>query len=139
MDSFCFGNAGTEGLDQGGWFVGHMIHAGSPSRSTDRVGVKWGIHPAGSPRRAWVSNSEATTLSILVRGRFRILLPEADILLTREGDYALWAPGVPHGWLAEDDSVVLTVRWPSKEADSIEVATPIERLDPTAPIPVHRP
>jgi quercetin dioxygenase-like cupin family protein len=61
---------------------------------------------------------EATTLSILVKGRFRLQFPEQEILLSREGDYALWLPGVPHYWSAEEDSVIVTVRWPSLSGDS---------------------
>ncbi|WP_293330512.1 hypothetical protein [Microcoleus sp. CAWBG58] len=41
-----------------------------------------------------------------------------EILLSREGDYALWLPGVPHYWSAEEDSVIVTVRWPSVSGDS---------------------
>jgi quercetin dioxygenase-like cupin family protein len=33
--------------------------------------------------------------------------------LTRPGDYVVWGPGVDHSWRAEQDAVVLTVRWPS--------------------------
>jgi quercetin dioxygenase-like cupin family protein len=35
------------------------------------------------------------------------------VVLTRPGDYVLWGPGVDHSWLAEQESVVVTVRWPS--------------------------
>jgi quercetin dioxygenase-like cupin family protein len=64
--------------------------------------------------------AEATTLSILVRGRFRYAFPGREILLRREGDYVMWPAGVPHAWTAEEDSIVLTVRWPSKPGDTIE-------------------
>ena len=33
--------------------------------------------------------------------------------LTREGDYAVWGPAIDHTWEALDDSVVVSVRWPS--------------------------
>ena len=36
-----------------------------------------------------------------------------EIVLSREGDYVRWVPGTDHTWKAEQDSVVLTVRWPS--------------------------
>jgi quercetin dioxygenase-like cupin family protein len=35
------------------------------------------------------------------------------VLLERQGDYVVWGPGVDHSWRAEEESVVLTVRWPS--------------------------
>jgi len=50
---------------------------------------------------------------ILVRGRFRLDLSVASTTLEKEGDYAVWGPGIDHSWQAEEDSVVITVRWPS--------------------------
>ena len=41
-----------------------------------------------------------------------------EILQSGEGDYALWLPGVPHYWSAEEDAVIVTVRWPSVSGDS---------------------
>ena len=140
MDSFAHGNASVDGHGRGGWYLGHMVPGGEEAlRSSSQVEVKWGVHAAGSPRKGWVANTEATTLSVLVRGRFRILFPEADVLLEREGDYALWPPGLPHHWVAEDDSVVLTVRWPSRPEDSREVEPPAPRLGRGALFPTLRP
>ena len=72
-----------------------------------------GIHPAGDQRAEWVTGEERTTMLILVRGRFRLDLSVGSTTLDREGDYAVWGPGIDHSWQAEDDSVVITVRWPS--------------------------
>lgn len=66
-------------------------------------------------------NVEATTLCILLKGRFRLQFPEQEFLLSGEGDYVLWPPGVPHCWSVEFDSTVLTIRWPSKAEDSVQV------------------
>jgi hypothetical protein len=52
-------------------------------------------------------------LLILVRGRFRLDLSVASTTLEKEGDYAVWGPGIDHSWRAEEDSIVITVRWPS--------------------------
>jgi hypothetical protein len=100
-----FGNAGAEGASRGGWFAGHFMTPEDDPRSTSVLEVKWGTHPAGDCRTQWAVNAQATTLSILVKGRFRLQFPEQEILLSREGDYALWLPGVPHYWSAEEDSV----------------------------------
>lgn len=117
-DRVIFGNAGTEGASRGGWFAGHFITPENDPRSTSALEVKWGIHQAGECRTQWAVNAEATTLSILVKGRFRLQFPDREILLANEGDYALWLPGVPHYWYAEQDSTIVTVRWPSKSGDS---------------------
>lgn len=118
-----FGNAQQEGVDRGGWFMGHFIPSADDPRSTSNLEVKWGVHKAGDGRTQWATNTEATSLSILITGRFRLQFPEQEVLLSREGDYALWLPGVPHYWSAEEDSTIVTVRWPSKSGDSVGVAT----------------
>jgi hypothetical protein len=85
--------------------------------------VKWGIHALGDVRTAWGASDEATTLSILIRGRIRILFKEGrEALLSQAGDYALWGPGMAHRWrIEQDDTVVLTVRWPSKAGDTLDL------------------
>ena len=112
------GNAGIEGISRGGWFAGHFITPNDDPRSTSVLELKWGSHKAGECRTQWAVNTEATTLSILIKGRFRIQFPESEVLLSSEGDYALWCAGVSHYWSAEEDSLILTVRWPSKSGDS---------------------
>ncbi len=113
-----FGNAQTEGKNRWGWFIGHFITPEHDPRSASDLEVKWAIHKAGEGRKEWATNAEATTLSILISGKFLLQFPDSEILLSCEGDYALWCPGVPHCWLAEDDSTILTVRWPSLPGDS---------------------
>src|SRR5688500_15980510 len=92
-----FGNAALDGAPRRGWLVGHFLPA-DDIRATGAVEVKWGVHPAGEQRVAWSMSREATTLSVLVAGRFRLTFPEQTYLLTQPGDYVLWAPGVPHHW-----------------------------------------
>ncbi len=77
-----------------------------------------GRSPAGDCRTERAVKAAATTLFILVKGRFRLQFPDLEILLSREGDYALWLPGVPHYWSALEDSTIVTVRWPSLSGDS---------------------
>ena len=48
-----------------------------------------------------------TTIVLLVRGRFRVELPEKSVLLENEGDYLMWAAGTDHTWRAEEESVVM--------------------------------
>jgi hypothetical protein len=118
-----FGNASVEGANRWGWFLGHFITPTDDPRSTPLLEVKWGVHKAGDGRNQWATNVEATTLSILINGRFRLQFPEQEFVLSREGDYVLWCPGVPHYWSAEEDSTIVTVRWPSKPEDSREILT----------------
>lgn len=114
-----FGNAQVEGVLRRGWFIGHFMQS-ADLRSTDLVEVKWGSHTAGEQRSQWSFNEEATTVSILIKGCFRLEFPDQTYTLRQEGDYVIWAPGTPHTWVAEADSTVLTVRYPSKSNDSME-------------------
>jgi hypothetical protein len=80
------------------------------------------LHPLGDERERWGASAAATTLSILVRGRIRIYFRSHEALLSDPGDYALWSPTVEHRWRVEaDDTVVLTVRWPSRAGDAIDL------------------
>jgi hypothetical protein len=116
------GNASTEGASRGGWFVGHFIEPSNDPRSLSALEIKWGIHKAGDSRTDWAVNSEATTLSMLISGRFRLKFPKREVLLFQAGDYVLWLPGVPHCWVALSDSTIVTIRWPSKAGDSVGVS-----------------
>ncbi|MGH3938802.1 MAG: signal peptidase I [Pseudonocardiaceae bacterium] len=82
-------------------------------KSTKDLEVKWGVHPAGQQRPAWTTDDQRTTLVLLVKGHFRIDLKEGSAILARCGDYVVWGPGIDHSWQAEEDSIVITVRWPS--------------------------
>ncbi|AFZ23193.1 hypothetical protein Cylst_0867 [Cylindrospermum stagnale PCC 7417] len=119
MTKVIFGNAAIEGKNRWGWFIGHFINPVDDPRSTEVLEVKWGIHKAGESRNNWAVNNEATTLSILINGRFCLQFEDRKIILNREADYVLWCSGVPHCWVAESDCTILTVRWPSKSGDSI--------------------
>ncbi|MBD1927680.1 signal peptidase I [Trichocoleus sp. FACHB-90] len=116
-----FGNAQTEGKKRWGWILGHFVTPTDDPRSTTDLEVKWAVHQAGDSRDQWATNEEATTLSILIKGRFRLQFPEQEVLLSGEGDYVIWVPGVAHSWSAVEDSIILTVRWPSISGDSVEV------------------
>ena len=112
MSDWHLGNADVDGQAHRGWIVGNFIAAGGVRR-TDAVEIKWGVHPAGDERAAWQSDEQRTAVLILVEGRFRIDLSTGSQVLERPGDYAVWGPGVGHSWRAEEDSIVITVRWPS--------------------------
>lgn len=116
-----FGNTAVEGANRSDWFLGHFITPLDDPRSNSILEVKWAVHKAGESRLQWAKNLEATTLSILIRGQFCLQFPEEEFLLSREGDYVFWLPGVPHCWSAKSDCTILTIRWPSQPGDSVEV------------------
>lgn len=115
------GSAGTDVQRYRGWLVGHFVDRqdGELRRSND-VEIAWRVHPAGDARPEWVRGETRTTIVILVSGKFRIRYASEDdgqedqVLLSEQGDYVMWGPGVDHRWFAEEDSVFVCVRWPSR-------------------------
>jgi hypothetical protein len=117
------GNAMRDAQPFRGWLMGHFVPAELGLRSTNAVEVKWAAHPLGETRAAWASSTEATSLSILVRGCIRLFFATGqEVLLAEQGDYALWPPGLAHRWrIEQDETIVLTVRWPSLGGDIVSV------------------
>lgn len=122
-----WGNAVDEGSQAGrrGWFIGHFVAPDSGPAATDLVEVKWGVHVAGESKAINGVNQTATTMSLLVSGRFRLDFPShgRSVTLVRPGDFAVWSPGVSHRWHVLEDAVVITVRWPSRRDDQFEEDT----------------
>jgi hypothetical protein len=120
------------GLDEGsrasrrGWFVGHFVAPSTGPAATDMVEVKWGVHAAGEIKAIEGVNQSATTMSLLVSGRFHLDFPShgRSVTLVRAGDYAIWSPGVSHRWRVLEDAVVITIRWPSRPDDQSEHPAP---------------
>jgi len=108
-----FGNAAAAAGDTRGWFLGHFMSGErSPLRSRE-VELKWFTHAKGETRTEWAPASPVRTLNILIRGRFVLLFPEQEVTLANEGDFVVFGPGIAHSFRAEEESLVLTVRWPS--------------------------
>jgi hypothetical protein len=105
------GNAGADASEDRGWLLGWFKPDGDPRHSRD-VEVKWGMHPRGERRGQWVSGETRAALSLLISGRFLVEFPGRSVLLAQQGDYVVYR-GVDHSWQAEEDTVLLTVRWPS--------------------------
>src|SRR5512134_213340 len=109
-----FGNAVDASKDTRGWFLGHFIAgADNPLRTSD-LELKWYTHAKGETRSEWAPGNPVKTLNILIRGHFVLLFPDREIALEKEGDFVLFGPDVAHSFRSEQESLVLTVRWPSR-------------------------
>jgi hypothetical protein len=106
-----FGSAAADAPANRGWLLGHFMPPGDVRRSSE-VEIKWGVHPKGDQRAVWVTGDTRTALIVLVSGRFRIDFPHRSVVLREQGDYVVF-DGVDHSWYAEDESVIVGVRWPS--------------------------
>jgi hypothetical protein len=105
------GSAPRDAEEYRGWVLGHFMPQGDIRHSTD-VEIKWGVHPRGDQRAEWVTAEVRTALIVLVTGRFRIDFRDQSVVLAAQGDYVVFQ-GVDHSWFAEEESVIVGVRWPS--------------------------
>jgi hypothetical protein len=110
-DQVYVGNAAVDAPADRGWLLGHFKPA-ADVRHSDDVEIKWGVHARGDRRAQWVIGEKRTAVLILISGRFRVELPGRSVLLAQPGDYVVFR-GIDHSWLAEEESVVMSVRWPS--------------------------
>jgi hypothetical protein len=105
---------GSASVDAGanrGWLLGHFMPADDVRHSRE-VEIKWGVHRAGDQRAEWVTGETRIALIILVQGKFRIDFPDRSVVLGEQGDYVVF-DRVDHSWYAEEESVIVGVRWPS--------------------------
>ena len=90
-------------------------HSNDGSDDQELLGATGGDGPGTTEKDPahWVTGEERTALQVLISGRFRVEFPGRSVVLAEQGDYVVGGRGVDHSWYAEEESVVLTVRWPS--------------------------
>jgi hypothetical protein len=71
---------------------------------------------------------DETTVVLLIEGRFRVELSHGAYVLCKPGDYIMWGPRIGHSWRAEEDSVVVVIRWPSSR--EYRLGSPRPSVDP---------
>ena len=106
------GNAEVDGKLTREWIVGRFMPDNDIHQSAD-VEIKWGKHKKGEARTEWVTGEHRTTIAILISGSFSLFFRDVESHLVNMGDYVMWGKKVDHKWIANEDSIVLTVRWPS--------------------------
>lgn len=101
------------------WVMGHFIPEGSMLHC-EEVEVCWGRHPKGFKKEGSHPAFRSMTLAILVYGHFIISFPEVgrEADLQKEGDYVIFdASETPHWDNVLEDSLLITVRWPSRRPE----------------------
>ena len=117
-----------EGGGYEGWFFGHFIKEGSKFSQchTKDFEIKWGVHPKGKQKKRPGYNKKARTFTILIHGKFLVTFfrdnKKEEFLLEKAGDYILYPPKISHTWLAKEDSLTFTIRWPSVPNDQKRVS-----------------
>lgn len=94
---------------QRGWFLGPFHPKSNPLYST-AIELKWATHGKGDKKEVG-PDKPGMTITILVKGEFKIVFPDKEFLLKRPGDFVLWGQGYAHGWKAVKQSLMFTVRW----------------------------
>jgi hypothetical protein len=107
------GNAAIDGREYRGWLVGRFADVTQGLRHSEDVEIRWGQHMAGDERAEWMTGETRTAISILISGKIEIIFRDQTVELSKQGDYVMWGPGVDHKSRCLEDTVVLTVRWPS--------------------------
>ena len=110
-DTIQTGNAAID--NEKGWFVGNSLPESLGIRHTYDVELKWSIHAAGEERLEWVTSEVRTTVAILISGKYEVMFRDKSTILAKQGDFVMWGRGSDHKGKALEDSVILTVRWPS--------------------------
>lgn len=113
MNNIQTGNAVIDSKDTRGWLVGHFIKDQLDLRHSKDVEIKWAFHPAGESRVEWVTGESRTSIGILISGKFSVEFRDRTLVFDKQGDYVMWGLGTDHKWRALEDSVWLTIRWPS--------------------------
>jgi len=104
------------------WVMGHFMEPDSPFCTND-LEIKWGLHHPGESKDSPVTNLQSKTLAVLVRGKISLKFPDEnqEIVLENEGDYLYWDSGVRHSWSILEETLVITIRWPSIPNDQKKV------------------
>ena len=107
------GNAEIDSSSTRGWLIGEFIEKEFGLRHSEDVELKWGVLKAGDARTEWSTGETRTTIGILISGKFTMEFRDRTLTFENLGDYVMWGSGTDHKWNAPEDSVWLTIRWPS--------------------------
>lgn len=102
--------------DNRGWFIGHFIKD-IPEFAVNEFEVGWGRRKKGYHDNNKMTSKSARTVTILIRGSVKYEFPQLNksLLLSQEGEYIYFdTKDTDHTVEALKDSLVLTIRWPSK-------------------------
>jgi len=103
---------------------------GEVRHSTD-VEIKWGVHPRGDERAAWVTGEERTAMLLLISAASGWSSPAAASCWPSRATTSCGPRRRPL-LVRRGESVVLTVRWPSVPATRSSDVPQAARCGPSA-------
>ncbi len=104
------------------WKLGYFVNPPHPFHN-EGFELKWSHTLGGQSKPGGAGkNITAYTLTILIRGKFKISFPDMaeEYIMTKEGEYLYFPPGVSHDWVCVEDALTVTLRWPSVKGDQIK-------------------
>lgn len=94
------------------WVIGEFIE--DDRFKSNGVEFKYQHESAGLIREPKpVMREDVKTIAILIDGKLRMNFGDEDIILSERGDYIWWEPDAPHLFEYLEDSLVISLRWPS--------------------------
>lgn len=114
MGKIIKGNLNQNDPKRRGWFAGNFMDEGSPFK-TDAFELQWRKLKAGEEKTALGTQKVAKTIGILVYGKFEFSFPDVNkkITIEKEGDFVYYDAGVTHSWKVLEDTLLVSIRWPS--------------------------
>ncbi len=111
---FC-GNAQTD-CTRDGWIVGHFMPQ-DDLRYSQNIEVSYRFLTKGTARKKLSDPVYTTTCWFVLSGRLcnTYVWPGSRYtrITCRDNQYAIVSPGARHRWVAQEDSKILAIRWPS--------------------------
>jgi len=145
MEKIIQGNLNQNDPKRRGWFAGNFMDEDSPFK-TDDFELQWRKLKAGEEKPNLGTQKVAKTMGILVYGKFEFNFPKENkldpakggasgrvcrkgrssaasnysgkkITLEKEGEFVFFDAGVAHSWKVIEDTLLVSIRWPSIPGD----------------------
>lgn len=117
-------NAIDIGRPRRGWVVGRFIEDPESLLRSENCEIKLFKHAKGDKREQWSYSRSSTSFTMLIAGKWSQEYLEGTVELTEPFDFTTWGPYVPHKWEALEESIMLTIRWPSIPGDNVNINHP---------------
>lgn len=101
-----------------GWFVGHFND--NPELNTTDLEAQIVKLKKGDKKDGSSYNKQGKTLGMLIYGAFELDFDGEKVRLDKEGDFVIFQPMVNHTWEALEDSMIVSIRWPSLPGDVVK-------------------
>lgn len=120
MEKIVTGNFEELAPEHRGWVWGHFMDPNTVMHS-NVFEIKWAKHKKGETKEMIGTNQVAKTLQILIYGKFKLIFTEEnrEVISEKIGDFVYFEPNNSRTWEALEDSLLISIHWPSIPNDQI--------------------